>query len=234
MHEIPAPVAEALTEGEYYVALRFSENDCSGDDHSDCANYVHSVEGRIALLDMGGKLLDEIGEFSIWIVDTEGLVAQDVSIYQAYDVHAETFGYFEDLVDFDVQWDFKLPVLEALDCVGEVLASGMLIVSDLGIAPAYRGRDFGLIALKTIIQRFRMGMGIVAMRPFPLQYANLRPDVREELALDTFKGSERATLMKIRAHFGRLGFKLIPGTDVMALETIRPLENLELRWQEDE
>lgn len=233
MQEIPPPVVQALAEGDFYMALRIASIDYSGDDFEDPDNFVHEPHGTIVLLGTADDLLVEIGEFSLYQVDTDGMVAQDVSIYQAYDTRQETFEYFEDLVDFDTQWDFKLKVLEALDCVGDVLPSGLLIVSELWIEPEYRGRDFGLMALKCIIQRFRMGVGVVAMRPFAMQFVQgLTPELRE--GLEVYSGSERACLMKVRAHFGRLGFKLVPGTDVMAMQTLAKMDNLELRdWSGD-
>jgi len=228
MQKIPEEVAQALAEGDFYLALRIGPTDYSGGDFEDADNFVHHLDGKIVLLDTSGDLLAEIGEFGVYLVDTDGMLQQDVSIYQAYDTSQETFDYFEDLVDLETQWDFKIEVLEALDCVGDVLPSGLLIVNELWIEAPYRGKDFGLLALKCIIQRFRMGVGIVAMRPLPLQFAEgLKPEYREEFSV--YKGSPRACLMKVRAHFGRLGFKLVPGTEVMALQTLAKMNNLELR-----
>lgn len=226
MAEISAHVAEAMAEGEYYLALRIDEEIFAGDDFDDETHFVHDLGGKVFLAGYSGEVLAEIGTFAVVMVDVDGVISQCLSIFDAYDSQQETLEYFEDLVDLDHEWNFKRKVLEALGCAGECMPSGMLVISDLDIFSAYRGYKFGLTALKCIIQRFRPGMGIVVMRPFPWQYAHaMTAAKRVELGLDVYKGSKRACLLKLRAHFGRLGFTLIPGTDIMAMGLISPLLN---------
>lgn len=235
MDEVPKRIKDLIAVGDVYITLRSKPEEFGGDDFSDAEYYVHSVEGSILLHAMTGEPLGEIGTFSLYLVDGEGLATQGVSIYQAYDTCQETFDYYQELVSPEYEWEFRPLVLETLNCEGQLMASGMLIISDIDIFPGYRGNSYGLIALKCILQRFRAGMGIAVMRPFPWQHAKGMTLVKRlKLGLDAYRGSERACLMKLRAHFGRLGFMLIPGTTVMALDLCSELENEDFEPEEEE
>jgi GNAT superfamily N-acetyltransferase len=98
----------------------------------------------------------------------------------------------------------------------------------LVIFPEHRGRGVGLTVLRTLIERYRMGMGLIAMKPYPLQYEFFREDEVEDipravLGLDLFHGSHAASTKKLKAYYGRLGFKNVPRTGYMVRDAIAPL-----------
>lgn len=228
MREISQQIAEALESEEFYVGVKLNENFYGGDRFCDPENFVHNFTGKLMLVAFSGEERAEFGTFDVYQVDGDGLLAQGLSFETAYDLTADTWAYYEDLVDHDNPWQFSEATLEVLDCKHEALPSGMLIISDIDVHPEYRGRSLGLQALKCLMLRFRTGAGIVAMRPFPWQYAHgMTEEGRQKHGLDVYKGSERACLMKLRAHFAQLGFRLVPGTDVMALDTIKRWDDLE-------
>ena len=111
-------------------------------------------------------------------------------------------------------------MLKVLDCEDEYVASNLLILNRLVIDLPYRGRQFGLEALRGLMQRFRVGAGLIVMKPFPLQFEG--EATREELetrGLAGFKGGIRAATSKLRAYYAQLGFKSIPRTPFMAVST---------------
>lgn len=221
--------ADELDTGEFYLAMRPEGNDFACDDYDDPHDYVHETAGKVVLAGYSGRTLAEIGVFKVIQVDGDGLLAQGISIHDAFDQYQETFEYYEELVEGPIPWGFNSMVLEALNCEDEILPLGMVIISDLYIEPEFRGREFGLRALKCLIQRFRIGAGLVVMRPYAPQFG-ASPASIEKHGLAKYKGSEGACTLKLRSHFGRLGFRLIPGTNVMALTTIAKLENVELEF----
>ena len=76
-----------------------------------------------------------------------------------------------------------------------------------------------------MIQRFRMGAGLVVMKPFPLQFEG-RTDERVPPGLK-FQGNQVAATQKLRAYYSRLGFKLLPRSQYMALHTLGRLHDFD-------
>lgn len=108
-----------------------------------------------------------IGEFSLFQVDGDGLLAQCLDLYQACDIRAETFAAFEELQRRE-RASASGP--ESAGLLFDVVPLGFVLLNRLYIKPAYRGKEYGLVALQMMIQRFRMGAGLVVMKPFPLQF----------------------------------------------------------------
>jgi hypothetical protein len=152
-----------------------------------------------------------------------------VSVFAVFDQTAVTFDYYQDLYD---GYFFKPAVSKALGCEGEVVPMNILILDRIEIHPPFRGRRFGLAALKCLIQRLRIGAGLIAMKPFPLQFESGAIDCTpEELALrglNGFKGGETWCTTKLRRYYGLLGFKQGPRTPYMAMTTIYRIEDVEL------
>ncbi len=232
MHPIPSKVLKTLQKGEFYLSCLLDTNEFACDDFADPADFVHETTGRVALLNYSGTVIAILGTFKVIQIDGDGLLAQGVSIFDAFDQQAETFSFFEMLMTESIYWDFTDKVKKALDCEQDILPLGMLILSRLEIYPQYRGREFGLHALKCLVQRFRMGAGLIVMKPFPLQFEG-QPTAEELKAsgLDGFTGNIRTCIARLKAHYGRLGFKAIPRTPFRAMSTISKLENVEFERQ---
>lgn len=221
-----SPLHEALQNGEFYMSLRLDQNEFACNDYEDPEDYVHETRGRITLSGYAGDELAEVGKFRVIQVDVNGLINQRESVTTAFDLAQETWDYYEALYD---DAEFNARVLRTLELEGELVPSGLLILQDLVIYPEYRRRDFGLLAVKTLIQRFRIGVGVVAMTPFPDQHrGDFTQEQLDDMGLQMYRGSERAATLRLRAHFSQLGFRLIPETEVMALSPIRRLENVPL------
>ena len=88
--------------------------------------------------------------------------------------------------------------------------------------------------MRRLIQRFSVGAGVVAIKPFPLQFESSIPAEGEEgwhekMQLSSFRESEQDAVQKLKDHYGKLGFIEMSGTPHMFLSTARrlpPLENL--------
>lgn len=113
-----------------------------------------------------------------------------------------------------------------LGCETEFVPSGLLIIDRLELFPHFRGKGIGLQAMKFLIARFRMGAGLVAIKPFPLQFEGGSQDAPEELrarGLDRYPANETTCNRKLRQHYRKLGFVAIPRTPFMCLPLITRL-----------
>lgn len=214
-----------LEDDQFHLALRLDPNDFACADFHDPESFAHTCTGEIIFMGYSGQVRAVIGRFGVIQVDADGAIVQRVSVFDVFDCSSTTFPYFEAL--YTRHDSFKEKVLKALDCENEYVTSGLLILDRLEIAPPYRGRGYGIKALRCLIQRFRMGAGLIAMKPFPLQFEgkalDLSPTDLEARGLARFTRNERVATAKLCRYYGQLGFKKIPRTPFIALSTVYPL-----------
>jgi GNAT superfamily N-acetyltransferase len=211
---------------EFYLAVQAHDIPSASADYNEPSHFVHETDGDVVLSGYSGNVLAKVGTFRVIQVDAEGALAQHVPVFDVFDQEAVTFAYFEQLYD---EWNYggfsyKDRVLKALRCEDEVISMNLLILDRLEIFPNFRGRGYGLEALQCLIQRFRMGVGLIVMKPFPLQFEDPEPEELASRGLDGFVGSAAFCTRKLKRYYAQLGFKRIPRTPFMALPTIYRLE----------
>ena len=86
--------------------------------------------------------------------------------FDVLDTHAETVEYY-DVIYGRSESEFNDTLLSLLN--DDIFLSNLLIIDRLEILPSYRGRNLGLIIMRRLIQRFSWGVGVIAIKPFPLQ-----------------------------------------------------------------
>lgn len=100
----------------------------------------------------------------------------------------------------------------------DICGLDLLIINHVEIDPALRKRGLGLLVVSKIIDVFGENCGLVAMKPFPLQFRNyldlgwLPPE-----GVENPKAAFLVATKKLRNHWGRAGFKRVNGTDYCAL-----------------
>lgn len=199
------------------------------------SRFLRTWSGNVVL--MGDSLDDddfiEIGHFLVRYVDVEGAVAEGYSVFDVFDSDSVTADYYDALFNEDNISLFKenLAGLESGTDYG-VGTFNVLILDRLIIFPGYRGKGFGLAALAAMINWFRLGAGLIVMKPFPLQFESAlrkesRAEEREQLGLSAFSGNQRSATMKLKRLYGELGFKAIRGTDFMMLSQQTPLPRVD-------
>ena len=216
-----------------YCSLCITESDVLIGD-VEPSRFIHQLEGRIELsLHDDSKRL-AIGKFSALVVDVESAINERVHPFDVFDSHSTTAPYYRPLF-LERSWsgaDFRTPVVKAVYGEDEPWRPNLLILDRVTVFPEHRGNGVGLLAIRGLIERFRMGVGLVVMIPFPLQFEAdpVTSEAREErsrLGLDQFKlGYDRA-MAKLRSYYATLGFRTIPRTRLMGLATDRKLPPLD-------
>ncbi len=87
--------------------------------------------------------------------------------------------------------------------------------------------------MRRLIQRFSAGAGVVAIKPFPLQFEQSIPAEdssgwHQEMQLSNFQETERDSIRKLRNHYSKLGFVEMQGTPHMFLSTAKRLPRIEM------
>jgi GNAT superfamily N-acetyltransferase len=167
-----------------------------------------------------------IGTFSLMIADIEGAVEANVSAYDVFDTESASFRHYEALYD---GYDFKERVVKVAVGDDYVFRPNLLMLERLTIYPEYRGQGLGLTVLRMLIERYRIGMGLVSLKPFPLQFevnpmSETNDIPRERLELDNFKGTSVAATRKLKRYYEKLGFKSVSRTEYMVRDATKPFQ----------
>lgn len=190
--------------------------------------FAYEITGRVVTHDDDDKET-LIGKFRVFYIDADTVLNGGYcSYFEMMDSRSETIGYYEHLYGGE-QGSVSAELEELLD--GPPSNQNALILDRLEILPEYRHKRYGLIVLRRLIERFGSGVGIVAMKPFPLQCeASWREDVdewRQRMKLDDFQKDETRSTAKLRWYYAALGFKRLPNTEFMFLSTDSPLPSVE-------
>jgi GNAT superfamily N-acetyltransferase len=104
----------------------------------------------------------------------------------------------------------------------EPRSADLLILDRIELKPEYRGHGFGLLAARCVIETFGSRCGLVACKPYPLQFEGSnqwRPPAR---VWGAAKALRRART-KLRRYWARVGFQRVPRTMLYALDPARDL-----------
>jgi GNAT superfamily N-acetyltransferase len=196
----------------------------------DPGDYIYRVCGRISKMDNDENDI-VVGKFRIYYIDVASAINTDIDVFDIFDAHSDsTAEYFESLFDPGTE-GFSKNLQRLFDY--EIFEHNVLIIDRLELLPGYRGKNLGLIIMRRLIQRFSAGAGVVAIKPFPLQFEQSIPAENNsswhaEMQLSSFRETEGDSLRKLRSHYSKLGFIEMKGTPHMFLSTTRRLPPIEM------
>lgn len=176
-------------------------------------DFVHSIAGKIIAEPEGGGKEDagQIGASLVQFgkaldhgISTEGLgdgISGDISEYWEHLFDVET-GYPKE----EIQNEF------------EVVDLDLLIIDYVAIYPEFRGLGIAVSAIHRTIDIFGTGCGLVACKPWPLQFTpSIAGDqgALRRLALPNVSKGE--AIRKLRSYWSRLGFWPLGNTGIYLL-----------------
>jgi len=184
-------------------------------------DFVPHYTGDIELL--GQDDWERIGHASAYVVNADNASEGGWGVFDALDARSQTAPYIE-LYNLEEAGNFAPKVLKIL---GEdfVFGHSMLILERLEVLPQHRGRGYGLLALRAMIDGLRSGCRIAALKPFPLQFeagAKEKPEYRA-LGLGDLNPRKGESTKALRAYYGTLGFVHVPRTELMVLDLEKKL-----------
>jgi len=167
------------------------------------ADFVHSILGRVFV--KSGDLRDEedAGYITASLVQSSEAMDHDISAERLGDgIEGSIAEYWELLFDMETgYWR------EEIQDEYEASACDLLIIDCMEIRPKWRGMGVGPAAVDRTIDIFGAGCGLVACKPWPLQFTPAF--ARDRKALKRLKapgvGRDEA-VCKLRAYWSRLGF----------------------------
>jgi hypothetical protein len=100
----------------------------------------------------------------------------------------------------------------------DIYGLDLLIINNVEVQPKFQKNGLGLLAITRTVDLFGENCGLVAIKPFPLQFRNyLDPDWLPPDGVGNPEAAFRAATQKLRNYWSRAGFKHVDGTNYYAL-----------------
>jgi GNAT superfamily N-acetyltransferase len=205
-----------------FCSLRFAEQTIRIQDVEPSA-YIKPWSGMVEWDDLDSGPVLDIGAFCGYLVNVDGATADRVSRFDVFDNEQNTFDIFSALFDPEMEW-LKDSVEDlAFGAAGPPVTENVLVIDRLVIYPEYRGGDVGLQVMRELIRHFRSAVGLVVIKPYPLQFeADGGPSFeplagreRKDWDLAQFKGRRTSSTARLKRHYALLGFRHVPKTCYM-------------------
>ena len=176
-------------------------------------DFVHSIAGRI-IAETENRGEEDAGQISASLVQFGEALDHGISAERLGDgISGDISEYWEHL--FDVETGYPK---EEIQNEFEVVDLDLLIIDYVAIYPEYRGLKIAESAVHRTIDIFGTGCGVVACKPWPLQFTSFVSDNQEtlkRLALPNVSKGE--AIRKLRSYWSRLGFWPLRNTGIYLL-----------------
>lgn len=176
-------------------------------------DFVHSIAGRIiAEPESRGK--EDIGHIGASLVQFGEALDQGISAERLGDgISGDISEYWEHLFNAETGYP-----KEEIQNEFEVIDLDLLIIDYVAISPAFRGLGIAESAIHRTIDIFGTGCGLVACKPWPLQFTPSFADDPEALRrLAQPEVGKAEAVRKLRSYWSRLGFWPLGNTGIYLL-----------------
>jgi hypothetical protein len=166
-----------------------------------------------------------VGRINSSLVQVGRVADVGADLFEVMDGQSREMGEYHAAFFTPNDWDYKDSIRRRFP---DIISLDLLIIEHAEIQPAFRKRGVGLLAASRTIDVFGGNCGLVAMKPFPVQFSNyLDSGWRPPDGIGDPKAAFRAAREKLRSYWARAGFKRVNGTDYRALcpERKRPSLN---------
>jgi len=186
------------------------------DENTEPDRFIHQYKGKI--IDCDDNEERKAGKFSARVIDVRGSMFDGYDIFDVFDSDSGAMSCYENLYESDTE-DFNEKTRLVAFGGDYPWNPNILILERLVIAPEFRGKGLGLQAIRALIRRLRQGVGLVALKPFPLQFEAGASESKGYRAkgLHLFKLRETEARKKLVEYYARLGFREVPDTEFMVL-----------------
>lgn len=181
------------------------------------ADFVHYIAGRIiAETHNGGK--EDAGRIRASLIQFSAALDHGISTGRIGDgISGEISEYWEHLFDMETGY-----LKEEIQTEFEVASLDLLIIDYVEIYPKFRGTGISVSAIDRTIGVFGTGCGLVARRPWPLQFSSAVASDEKALKKRAVPNvAEDVALRKLRAYWSRIGFWPLGKTGIYLLSLSR-------------
>ena len=197
-----------------FAGVRFRIESLLGEDIS---AYFVRVDGELlCYYDDEEDRPHRAGTIEFYLIHADDALVHGYAVEDLFDQMQESADCYHLLFDTETG-DFRRSFTAAFD---ESSGWDILMFHRLEVLPAFRGYRLGLAAIDRSIELFGRGCGYAVLKAVPLQVEPLDSPAKarwhEEMQLATFPADQAAAQARLQAHYARLGFRSIAGTEWMA------------------
>jgi hypothetical protein len=173
-------------------------------------DFVHSITGRV-IAESEARGEEDAGHIRASLIQFSEALDHGISAERLGDgISGDIAEYWENL--FDVETGYPK---EEIQNEFEVVDLDLLIIDYVAIQPKFRGLGIAESAIHRTIDIFGSGCGMVACKPWPLQFTPSVGDDQEALKrLAPSNVSKSEAILKLRSYWSRLGFWPIGNTGI--------------------
>ncbi len=203
-------------------------------DHAELDDFVYESSGDVFIVDDDSDSRERVGKFRAYVVDVGRTIDESEHVYDVLSAHSSHLEEYYEPIFGNEAPEFANQVMELFD--DSIFGNNLLIIDRLEILPQYRGKCFGLVILRHMIVRFSSGVGLVAIKPFPLQFESGGSSEKEQkwrdlLLLNRLPKNEDVATKNLYQYYSKLGFTGLHGTSMMVLSTARRLPTIEMSYE---
>jgi GNAT superfamily N-acetyltransferase len=163
--------------------------------------------------DVDGEI--KIGHIDAFLVLRGRAINEGQSLFEAMDsINDAVLECYEAL--FDAHTDEWNESVEGI-YKGAIMGLDVLFIESIELDAAYRGKGIGGQVVRETIASFGSNCGLVACKPFPLQYSNWEDEEHKSIRQDTgFEEKRLADFARFAKFWTDLGFYKLPNSDFYA------------------
>ena len=195
------------------ASIEFTIRASSHEEYVD-TDFVHSILGKISVRSEDRENHEDAGYIKASLVQFGAAIDHGISTERLGDgIDGNIAEYWELLFDLDTGC-WKEEVRDEYEASG----CDLLIIDCMEISPKFRGTGIGPIAVDRTIDIFGPGCGLVACKPWPLQFTSAF--ARDRKALNRLKApgvGQGEAVRRLRAYWSRLGFWPLEETGIYLL-----------------
>jgi hypothetical protein len=166
-------------------------------------DFLQSIFGKILVREENQEREQEAGRITASLVQFGHARDNGISAEEMGDgISGSVAEYWEQLFDIGTnRW--RAEIRDEL----EVCGPDLLILDCIEIYPPFRGHQIGLVAVDRTIEIFGLGCGLVACKPWPLQFTPaFTNNPRRMLRLNPPSTDKEEAVRKLRLYWAKAGF----------------------------
>jgi GNAT superfamily N-acetyltransferase len=214
---------------ELNVALDYRTSTCVGN-YEESGDFVLRVNADVVgtgFLNENSVIQVKLGELKFFRIQVGNVINYHADLFDVLDCKQEISDVGKEIYEASPDgYIFKGAVQKLFDDLCAI--EDLLILHRLAINPLIRGQRLGLAVLHRTIEDWSSGCGLVAMKPYPLQfeYGAKKKKDWSQLKLGKFPALKVVASKQLRNYYERLGFKRIGRSVIYAFCSKLPMPSL--------
>ena len=173
--------------------------------------FIQTIDGEMR--DRGSGAI--IGRLNASLVQVGRISDAGENLFDVMDGHSCEMAQYHAAFFKPKGWDYKETIRRQF---ADILSLDLLVLDRAEIEPTCRRQGLGLLAISRAIDVFGASCALVAMKPFPLQFAQyLDPGWRAPKGVQDPTAEFRISRQKLCRYWERAGFRRVSGTEFWAL-----------------